>query len=974
MHQHPRSPFPARQPSVSSPSSARGDGSRDPDDNRASSMQSSDTTRGLGIDSGADAPAPGKEAMAKLNQIIANYHTKAALIILHARADLPQSFSKGSDSPRVNRWFNVDLDETDEYRDSIRRWRTCDAADNRPPPMIIETYLDAKSLTNSQTLVLIDENGKRWDVVGALAASQNALVRAKPKEVVLERWRVELGPSSTRPPPDLASILPTVYKKSIVLFRSLHAYARLLPAWKVVKRAGIMRTNPALRVRYRIREARDSDLSSSSDSLTLSLQSGTEKVVDTYSFGTTESPAGPFSVQVTYRLNVDFRVDDSESLLSSRFMGADDNYFLPSLPSEEPSKMLAQEAGSLPLGRRGLADPDRSQAYGSLSTFHQVGPTTGASPISTLRAVRDMGSPSPSSASPPRKLLSAAKVGPVGRVVGESSGVARRPSISIQPFKAPPLSASPSLVDPPLGVSPRASTGRAITPSSLSDSRTMPPPSVPASAGRKIGFEPALPSSASSSPKPAPISRYSSSFSHRRGRLSSGGTTRIEEDNISSGKASAASSGAPPGSGILADPNGASGDSLHTDDENISDFLKMLDLRKDLLSPVKAAAVDAATRRTSAALTRFQRMRDTNAALSDSMSSSFHLHRSSSSSSRQLSSVPPMVAGTSISTASSPGKPISPHTPHTPAIRSRLSSNNNIITNDREPDASPRQSDVEPEVTPSDETTYQPTQPGANVIDIPTSPSSGLPTYRRATSAHSRRISAGGGDDEEIFPFGMRSVSLGDDRTHLSLSARMRQHEYESMGTNTAQPSSGTTQPADDTSNPALQTSYPFREFNTQRGGCGSSAAVATSTSSNHPYQTRFSHSRGRGSSGGPQSHSSTSGSLPRGSAIPAHLTERERDRDGSASGSNSVASSLIENRRGASRRSGSGRSLAQHTTSFDEEEPLLFAMSDFGASRRSLEEGRRSSVGGESGTASGGSRRGSGRRGAGMPGFHPWQ
>ncbi|RAO71998.1 uncharacterized protein BHQ10_008010 [Talaromyces amestolkiae] len=973
MHQHPRSPLPARRPSVSSPSSARADTSRDQDDNRPPSVQLSDATRGLGIDAGAEVSAPAKEAMAKLSQVIANYHTKAALIILHARVDLPPTFSKGSDSPRVNRWFNVELDETDEYRDSIRRWRTCDATDNRPPPMIIETYLDAKSLTNSQTLVLIDESGKRWDVVGALAASQNASVRARPKEVVLERWKVELGASSTRPPPDLAAILPTVYKKSIVLFRSLHSYAKLLPAWKVVKRAGIMRINPALKIRYRIREARETDFNSSSDSLTLSLQSGNEKVIETYSFGTTESPAGPFSIQVAYRLNVDFRVDDSESLLSSRFMGADDNYFLPSLPSEEPNKMLAQESGSLPLGRRGFADPDRSQAYGSLSTFHQVGPITGASPISTLRAVRDMGSTSPSSASPPRKLLSAAKVGPVGRVVGESSGaVARRPSISIQPFKAPPLSASPSLVDPPLGVSPRTSGSRTITSSSLSDPRTMPPPTVPASAGRKIGFEqPILPSSASGSPKPSSISRYSSSFSHRRGRLSSGGTTRIDEDNISSGKASAASSGAPPGSGILADPSGASGDSLHTDDDNISDFLKMLDLRKDLLSPSKKAAVDAATRRTSAALTRFQRMRDTNAALSDSMSSSFHLHRSSSSSSRQLSSVPPMVAGTSISTASSPGKPISPHTPHTPAIRSRLSSNN-IITNDRERDASPRQSDVEPEVTPSDETAYHPTQPGANVIDIPTSPSSGLPAYRRSSSAHSRRVSTGGADDEEIFPFGMRSVSLGEDRTHLSLSARMRQQDYESMGTNTEQQSSGATQPADDTSNPALQTSYPLREY-AQRGGYGSSAAIATSTSSNHPYQARFSHSRGRGSSGGPQSHSSASGSFPRGSAIPAHLTERERDRDSNTSGSNSVTS-LLENRRGASRRSGSGRPPAQHTTSFEEDEPLLFAMSDFGASRRSLEEGRRSSVGGESGTASGGSRRGSGRRGAGMPGFHPWQ
>jgi autophagy-related protein 13 len=63
--------LPARRPSVSSPSSARGDGSRDQEDNRPPSVQSSDATRGLGIDPGAETPAPGKEAMAKLNQIIA---------------------------------------------------------------------------------------------------------------------------------------------------------------------------------------------------------------------------------------------------------------------------------------------------------------------------------------------------------------------------------------------------------------------------------------------------------------------------------------------------------------------------------------------------------------------------------------------------------------------------------------------------------------------------------------------------------------------------------------------------------------------------------------------------------------------------------------------------------------------------------------------------------------------------------------
>ncbi|KAH8704952.1 putative autophagy protein Atg13 [Talaromyces proteolyticus] len=973
MHQHPRSPMPARQPGQRLSGLARDDVPRDQDDDRPPSGAALDTTRGLGIDPGAEAAAPGKEAMARLNQIISNYHTKAALIILQARADLPPVFSKGSDTPRVNRWFNVDLDETDEYRESIRKWKTCDATDNRPLPMVIETYLDAKSLTNSQTLVLIDNNGKRWDVLEALAASQDTVIKSRPKEVVLERWRVELGQSVTRPPPDLSAILPAVYKKSIVLFRSLHAYAKFLPTWKIVKRAGIMRSNPALEVKYRIREARDEDQTLGFDNLTLPLQTGNEKVVETYSFGTTDSPAGPFSIQVTYRSNVDFRVDDSESLLSSRFMGADDTYFLPSLPSEESNKLAAQEPGSLPVRRKGMENPDRSQAYGSLSTFHQVGPTTGASPISTLRAARDLVGTSPSSASPPPRLLPAAKIGSGSRTAAianeSSSSMARRPSVSFNPFKAPPLSASPSLVDPPLGASPRAATARTAS-GNPSDPRAMLPPTVPASAGRASAAEQIISSSASSSPRPGPTSKYSSSFSHRRGRLSSGGNARIDEDNTSSGKASATSSSAQPGSGILAEPTGTSGESLHTDDENISDFLKMLDMRKDLLNPVRAAAVDAATRRTSAALTRFQRMRDSNAALSDSMSSSLLLQRSSASSSRQLSSVPAMVAGTSISTASSPGKPISPHTPHTPAIPSRLSSNSIVNYNDREGDSPLRQPDAEqdsqPEESTSYDTTHRSTRPGANAIDIPKSPRPLGPSYRRSSSAaQNRRISTGGGtDEEEIFPFALRSVSLGaEDRTNLSLSTRLRQQDNENIGAGgTGQQDAETAPPADEANNNAL------RDFSSQRGGYGASAA-----SSNHPYQTHLSHSRGRGSSGAPPSNGSASGSLSRGSAIPSHLSERERERDTSASGSNS-GNSFTDIRRGTGHRSGSGRSTAQHATAYEEDEPLLFTMSDFGASRRSLEEGRRGSVGGESSATSGGSRRGSGRRNPGTTGFHAWQ
>ncbi|PYH91946.1 hypothetical protein BO71DRAFT_458624 [Aspergillus ellipticus CBS 707.79] len=983
MHQHPRSPAPQAPPSATRPSTTRSDDRREQDLRPSSPAFDPrvQTGRGLGIEAEpgspeqTHAPQPAKEAMAKLNQIISNYHTKAALIILHSRVELTPAFIKGSDTPRVNRWFNVEIEDTDVLREQLRTWRTCDASESRPPPLIIETYLDTKGLTNNQSLVALDEQGKRFDVLESLSAPSGAHsggpLSSRTDDVILERWKVELGAMSNKLPADLGSILPTVYKKSIILFRSLFTYSKFLPAWKFAKRNGRLRTHPALRIKYRVLTGEPNADTSKPDHLTTPLFDSSNKVVDTYSFGVTESPAGPFSVEVTYRTSCEFRVDDSEALLSSRFMGADDEVFRPSLPSRESNiKPANPEAGSAPLQKRTVEDPDPSRAYGSLSTFHHVGPTTSASPISALRAAQESGASSPSPpGSSSRKPLAAAKASPVGRaavLASEGSpAVARRPSISFQPFKAPPLSASPSLVDPPLGMSPRS--GPTSRPP-FSETKTMPPPSMAASARKSLPG--ALETgTVSSSPRASSNARYSSSFTHRRARPSSV-NIKVEDDN-SSGKASATSSNPQPGSGLLAEATGTSADSIHADDENISEFLKMLDLRKDLLNPSNSGPLDATARRTttSAALTRFQRMRDSNAALSDSMSSSLLLHRSSNASSKQLSGVPPMVAGTSISTASSPGKPISPHTPHTPAIPSRLSSNSIVDYGNNEQ----RDSRGEPdslEENSSEPTTmiHRPSTVTVTAIDIPTSPASLFPpTYRRPSSASNHRQTVST-DDDEIFPFNLRSISLGaEERSHNSLSALQRQHDLEGAKTDIHQAQRGQGPPSA-TEDPSLAPSSTARDVSSHKGTSISGPTATPSPSNHHVYQPRFSLSRGRGLSGGPHSLSSGSSSLARG--IPSYLTERDHDRDGNGSGSNS-GTSAVEDRRGAGRRPSSGRNNPPQSQ-LEEDEPLLFAMSDFGASRRSFEEGRHGNHGAESNGSTSGSRRGS-RRGGGLTGFPVW-
>ncbi|KAL1960371.1 hypothetical protein VTO42DRAFT_8331 [Malbranchea cinnamomea] len=927
MHQLPRQP-PRSASAANSPRTnpLSPNNPRQEDASALTSQSPGEYMKGLGIDKTAGSPTsdgPSPDSLAKLNQIVQNYFTKAALIILHTRVDLPPVYTRDTNVRRVNKWFNVELDETDVLREDLTPWRTCHFLDSRPPVLIIETYLDTRQLTNSQSLVILDDSGKRYDVLDALSALPSRSSKRSSRDVVLERWRIELGGSVRELPPDLNNQLPGIYKRSIVLFRSLWTYTKFLPAWAFSKHRSKARLNPALTPRYRIFPENGDD-TPVPDSLTASLYPGEENPAETYTFGETGSPAGSFSVTVTYRTNCEFRVDDSEALLSSLFMGADDNFFRPSLPSQDTARLGGHEVGSMPVDRRDDSYPDRGQAYGSLSTFHQVGPATGASPISALRAARDREGSSPSSPQP--------VYGQAARVAmrsGEGNGHQRRSSLSRPAFKAPPLSASPSLADHPTV----SHTRNQSTPVKLlSDDKRMPPPSAITSAPRRqnqIPSENAIASSTSASPRPAPISKYSSSFSHRRGRLSSGGVSKPDEDNNSSGKVSVSSSTAQPSSGILAEAGGSS--SWHADEEDLSEFLKVLDLKKDLFSPAGSPTLDTNTRRTAAALSRFHKMKDVNATLTESMSSSMMLHKSSTSSSRQLANVPPMIVGTSISTASSPGKPISPHTPHTPAIPSRLSANSIIEYTRPDTRIQPRpisqqSHESPPEEALGDERTAEAAVSNAGAIDIPTSPPF-IPVFGCAESAAQRRPTRAPEDEIGDFFFGARGVSLGaEERSPLSLSALLRQQEQANGGLSSEpQQRREPQQPTGD-------------DTNAPRGSIESQSRLPSSASL--AYQARFSHSQGRGSlSGRPPSRASISSSLGRGNVLPSYLRDRDRD---------SGNESSVEPRRRATHRFSFNRT-------FDEDEPLLFAMSDFATSRRSLEEGRREHATG--GDSSGGPR-----------------
>lgn len=373
----------------------------------------------------------------KVNQVIQNYYTKAALTIVSARVILPESFTKTGEI-RQNKWFNVVLPDSDDLISDVMEWKTMDAMRGPTPPLCIEIYLDIRGLNPRQSLVVHDEHGKRWDVSEALrAAVESPRPSGRttlPTQLVLERWSIEIGDKNAVHPTELRDPLPNVYKKAVVLFRSLYAYLRFLPAYKYYKTiARLPASDPSLKLHYRICHAARPQ----PDTLNIPLYPSTENVTERQVFTPSNSPIGPFCISVQYRTNCEFSVDDSESLLSSKFMGLDDTYLEPST-SRDPRPV----PGSLPVNKMNPQEtPELGQAYGSMSTFHQVGAQTGTSPISALRAARDM--PSSPAESPPQKPLPNhrhAQSSKSSLRSAEAPPYQRRTSVSFQPFKAGSLS------------------------------------------------------------------------------------------------------------------------------------------------------------------------------------------------------------------------------------------------------------------------------------------------------------------------------------------------------------------------------------------------------------------------------------------------------------------------------------------------------------------------------------------------------
>ncbi|KAK4047247.1 phosphoribosylformylglycinamidine synthase [Microbotryomycetes sp. JL201] len=334
------------------------------------------------------------------------------------QAPPPTRRPSATSKSRTNKWFNIELLETDHFRNELKTWRNASALLGVPPspsasfaassltapaydvvpPMVLDIVLDTQDMAPNQVLVLSDQRGKRIRVDPALATvpplsapavrssggsprresasglrspiSGRAPLAQAPATVVLERWIIKLSsPSSPSPqqpsssaqslPSSIASELPAVYKHAIVQFRSLYSLVRLMPSWNVHRRLSRRRATlggSALRIGCRMSMQEVDDPVESEVDVTTRIDSTETSATETIRLPPVQTPIGNLSIECTYRLNADFAVEEIEALLSSKFI--DEDFFKPTLARfQQNTAFAAARPGSLPLSARPIPAP-----------------------------------------------------------------------------------------------------------------------------------------------------------------------------------------------------------------------------------------------------------------------------------------------------------------------------------------------------------------------------------------------------------------------------------------------------------------------------------------------------------------------------------------------------------------------------------------------------------------------------------------
>ena len=180
------------------------------------------------------------------------------------------------------------------------------------------------------------------------------------------------------PPDPLSSMpAPTAYRLGIIHFRALFALIRLLPAYRLFRR--LRRGNTGLRLGIKLWapegyakeaawEVMERGLVGLSTGLDhLAVPGAPKETSESYEIPPTDLFGTNLNLKVEYRPEVDFTVEDMESILSEKFVDMDEEWFKPTVQSPRKPSGPSPIPSTSPIPQRQQGPKSAGSRWGSLA-------------------------------------------------------------------------------------------------------------------------------------------------------------------------------------------------------------------------------------------------------------------------------------------------------------------------------------------------------------------------------------------------------------------------------------------------------------------------------------------------------------------------------------------------------------------------------------------------------------------------------
>lgn len=245
----------------------------------------------------------------KLEQIIQNFYTKTAQIIIQSRVSSEGlKYAASGEKRKLNKWFNIATHDCENLREELKFWKSFvkNGQEEQAPPLIIDIYLE----TTEPELLQEGDDARGWNKLNLGV-----------QRILIESWTLSLN----HPLPDFPVDLPNLYKRSIVFFRSLHSLVRLLPSHNLNRRLKVH--DGEISLGYRLSAMNSNQY----DEVPIDRPLSPVDTINFYEFKEVVTPLGTFKLKLLYRNHCQFVTRENTSTSLPGVIDVDENYFTPTM-------------------------------------------------------------------------------------------------------------------------------------------------------------------------------------------------------------------------------------------------------------------------------------------------------------------------------------------------------------------------------------------------------------------------------------------------------------------------------------------------------------------------------------------------------------------------------------------------------------------------------------------------------------------